>query len=128
MELTKAAGDVLAERTRQVMVEGWRPEHDNTYTSGELVLAAGAYALYGSYPAHAEDPPVIWPWAAAWWKPRDKRRNLVKAAALILAEIERLDRAAPPYGPDNPPRLRGDLESVEEYRSAMGWDTKTPNS
>jgi hypothetical protein len=35
----------------------------------------------------------IWPWDRKWWKPTDRRRDLVKAAALILAEIERLDRA-----------------------------------
>jgi len=35
-----------------------------------------------------------WPWAEKWWKPKNERRDLVKAAALILAEIERLDRAA----------------------------------
>lgn len=38
--------------------------------------------------------PKNWPWNAEWWKPSDRRRNLVKAAALILAEIERLDRKA----------------------------------
>ena len=32
-----------------------------------------------------------------------------------------------PYGPDNPPRLRKPGESVDEYRAAMGWSTKTPN-
>ena len=35
---------------------------------------------------------TLWPWAAEWWKPKDCRRNLVRAGALILAEIERLDR------------------------------------
>jgi hypothetical protein len=29
-----------------------------------------------------------------WWKPKDRRRDLVRAAALIIAEIERLDRDA----------------------------------
>lgn len=29
-----------------------------------------------------------------WWKPGAPRRMLIKAAALIVAEIERLDRAA----------------------------------
>ncbi|MNY70647.1 hypothetical protein D3C86_2088230 [compost metagenome] len=36
-----------------------------------------------------------WPWSEDWWKPSpEPRRNLVKAGALILADIERLDRAA----------------------------------
>lgn len=39
-------------------------------------------------------PPRCWPWHIDWWKPSDPRRNLVKAGALILAEIERLDRAS----------------------------------
>lgn len=38
--------------------------------------------------------PWGWPWDASWWKPNARRRNLVKAGALILAEIERIDRAA----------------------------------
>ena len=31
-------------------------------------------------------------WSKDWWKPKDKRRDLIRAAALIVAEIERLDR------------------------------------
>jgi len=39
-----------------------------------------------------------WPikWMAAWFKPTDPRRDLVKAGALCIAEIERLDRALTP--------------------------------
>lgn len=37
---------------------------------------------------------MLWPWSGEWWKPKDRRRDLVRAAALIVAEIERLDRAA----------------------------------
>lgn len=33
-----------------------------------------------------------WPWSREWWKPKNPRRDLVKAGALIVAEIERLDR------------------------------------
>jgi hypothetical protein len=36
----------------------------------------------------------LWPWHDDWWKPKDRRRDLIRAAALIVAEIERLDRAA----------------------------------
>jgi len=87
---TQAAQDVLAERRRQVEQEGWTPAHDDAYANNELRRAASAYAMHF-------DPfliPHIWPWAADWWKPTTERRNLVKAGALILAEIERLDRAA----------------------------------
>jgi hypothetical protein len=35
---------------------------------------------------------MLWPWGGDWWKPKDRRRDLVRAAALIVAEIERLDR------------------------------------
>jgi hypothetical protein len=37
--------------------------------------------------------PARWPWSQDWWKPTNPRRDLVKAGALIAAEIERLDRA-----------------------------------
>lgn len=41
----------------------------------------------------AKEVPEGWPWDDVWWKPKDPRTNLVKAGALILAEIERMDRS-----------------------------------
>ncbi|MGK8222201.1 hypothetical protein ACRS2S_19945 [Achromobacter xylosoxidans] len=93
--LTAAARDVLAERQRQVSAEGWTPEQDDRYTHGDMASAAACYANQGRY--HFPEPGKPgpnWPWAAEWWKPSTYRRNLEKAGALILAEIERLDRAA----------------------------------
>ena len=92
--MTHAARDVLSERQRQIEVEGWTPEGDAAYRDGELADAAACYAR----PRYrmGETCPPEWPWAGKWWKPTDRRRNLVKAGALILAEIERLDRANPP--------------------------------
>lgn len=89
-----AARDVLAERQRQISVEGWTPEHDDEHADYKLSSAAGCYAMFTlAYPAG--DPASFWPWDKSWWKPSaDQRRNLIKAGALILAEIERLDRAA----------------------------------
>lgn len=96
--MTKAAEDVLAERQRQRDVEGWTPEHDDTHTAGELAQAAAAYAFYCTEAENGQPTAVeLWPtnWSEDWWKASDdSRRNLVKAGALILAEIERLDRAA----------------------------------
>lgn len=107
--MTDAATDVLAERRRQVEVEGWAPERDDhEHDRGQLACAAGCYALHSAlmmegYPdAYAEKVPAPWPWSPEWWKPKDARRNLVKAGALILAEIERLDRID--KGESSPPR------------------------
>lgn len=106
-----AVAAVLAERRRQVEVEGWTPEHDDEHVGGQLAMAAACYAAHSAVDecinCTDEDPgPALtmllaraqdfvakcWPWSPRWWKPRDKRRNLVKAGALILAEIERYDR------------------------------------
>ena len=92
--LTQAALDVLTERRRQVEAEGWTAERDDQYVHGDMASAAGCYAMFTqAYPKG--DPHHSWPWDKAWWKPsKDARRNRVKACALLLAEIERLDRAA----------------------------------
>lgn len=82
---SKAADDVLAERQRQIDIENWAPEHDDRYQDNELARAAACYSIGVT---------AYWPWDIEWWKPsQDRRRNLVKAAALLIAEIERVDRA-----------------------------------
>jgi hypothetical protein len=94
----KAALDVIAERERQKSVEGWTEAHDDLHVrERDLAYAAACYALAGTG-LFMKDWLVqiierLWPWEMCWWKPSDERRNLVKAGALILAEIERLDRA-----------------------------------
>ncbi len=91
--MTKATADVLAERSRQVEKEGYEPAHDDEHADGSLAMAAACYA-------DKERPqsmcPGRWPWSADSWKPKDRRTDLVRAAALLLAEIERMDRRARP--------------------------------
>ncbi|CAM7343316.1 Ead/Ea22-like family protein [Klebsiella michiganensis] len=91
--VTAAAADVLAERQRQISFEGWTPEHDDKHSDGEMALAASSYALYAHKRPIAPAIPYNWPWEPEWFKQQGARRDLVKAGALILAEIERLDRA-----------------------------------
>lgn len=101
---TLAVKDVLEERLRQVSAEGWTPEHDDAHKGGQLAIAAACYAINAATliqrgtDALRKDykslsPGSCWPWDYKWWKPTNERRDLVKAAALILAEIERIDRA-----------------------------------
>ena len=93
---TAAAADVLAERKRQVTTEGWTPEHDDQHVNFEMAIAGGLYAISAVDSHHKlrNSAPSAWPWYRKWGKPDGPRRDLVKAGALILAEIERLDRAA----------------------------------
>ncbi|WP_395225293.1 ead/Ea22-like family protein [Escherichia coli] len=86
--------DVVAERQRQKTIEGWTPEHDDEHCNGELAMAAVCYINETGTVNRNGGKPWGWPWDASWWKPKTRRRNLVKAGALILAEIERLDRDA----------------------------------
>ncbi|WP_430228062.1 hypothetical protein [Paraburkholderia tropica] len=93
--MSDAARDVLAEHARQISVEGFTPEHDDKYTNGELPRAAACYAhAAGSWMEIRRSMPAEWPWARDWWKPGTPRRMLEKAAAMIISEMERIDRAA----------------------------------
>lgn len=93
---SQALLDVASERRRQIEVEGWSTEHDDLYIDCQLASAAACYAVC-SEERHLKklnyDGVRLWPWSLAWWKPSSYRRNLVKAAALLLSEIERLDRS-----------------------------------
>ncbi|MGO8093171.1 hypothetical protein [Rhizobium leguminosarum] len=100
---SQAAIDVAAERRRQVESEGWTPEHDDQHTDASMALAAGSYCesaarptILAKKPGSAFAVPKLWPqsWSRDWWKPKSPREDLVRAGALIIAEIERLDRAA----------------------------------
>ncbi|EPH0641292.1 hypothetical protein MX952_003645 [Pseudomonas aeruginosa] len=94
--------DVQAERRRQITAEGWTPEHDDEHDNGEMARAAACYALAGSSaPSDGTAALLVslaWPWDEQWWKPSTARRDMVKACALGLAEIERLDRVAASQG------------------------------
>jgi hypothetical protein len=116
--MSDGAEMIAAERQRQIAAEGWTPEHDDRHTNGELAWAATCYAapetvvrimqewqrdgLTGVI--RFEEP---WPVGEAgtydygkprllpWRRPAVGRiTELVKAGALIAAEIDRLTRAA----------------------------------
>lgn len=121
MGMRAAATDIVVERLGQIEREGWTPAHDDQHTNGELAIAGALYAsplaliemvdtAIGPMP---RDP---WPFfdfvregqteaGVPLFKQvpsfdnrakHSRRRRLVIGAALILAEIERLDRAVEP--------------------------------
>ena len=128
--LTQAAQSVLAERRRQVEVEGRTPESDDQYAGGQLAFAAIAYLMVGVNPNGAAQ---WWPWDAKTFKPSpDTRRNLVKAGALLLADIEWVDRrqaAATPVPDDLTQFLeQTDFDAAEKVASEKADDNQTNDS
>ena len=98
MRTSEIISEIENERVRQVRAEGWTLDHDDTHTAGELLRAAICYAQHPiTHPMAKRQlgpgkPCDLWPWDSAAWKPKDNRHDLIRAAALIVAEIERLDR------------------------------------
>lgn len=96
--------EIARERERQMSAEGWTANHDDRHRNGELGTAAACYAsperMFKTrvVAGRGYEPATLyvdaWPWEDRWWKPKDRRSDLVRAAALIVAEIERVDRAA----------------------------------
>jgi len=89
---------IQKERQRQIESENWTQEHDDEHVMGEMIGAAMTYAghaleIVSDEEIEGADAVEYWPWDMNWWKPSsDPIRNLVKAGALIAAEIDRLQR------------------------------------
>lgn len=90
---TSGVSLIAHERLRQEIEEGRTPEHDAQHTAGELAQAAAYYCWTGADRELCRK--LLFPdnWARHWAKRKgDKKptlRDLVKAGALIAAEIDR---------------------------------------
>lgn len=83
---------ITQERKRQIEIEGFTPEKDKiTYQDESLAMAASCYATPESLRV-GNGKPDNFPFDEKWWKPtpNDRIKELVKAGALIAAEIDRL--------------------------------------
>lgn len=95
---------IAEERQRQIRAEDYTPEHDDSHTKWELAMAAAAYASRPNIIVSVGKNDgvfitvkrgCLWPFGGKDFKPSyydDRIRELVKAGALIAAEIERLQR------------------------------------
>ncbi|WP_417550150.1 hypothetical protein [Methylophaga sp.] len=95
--------EIQLERVRQIVEEGFTRQHDDRYDPGVIAGAAAAYAMHAADALHPQSQgdafrngeiPDGWCWDKKWFKPTTPRQSLIKAAALIVAEIEKLDRQA----------------------------------
>ena len=93
---------IAQERQRQIEQEGWTPEHDDQHNDSEMAMAAVAYIYADEFDADSYRNGSLeilytaaysfWPWRSDRWKPKDRLSNLIRAGALIAAEIDRLQR------------------------------------
>ena len=85
---------IVIERIRQTEIERFSVYSDKEYKDEELALGAAAYALPESKREYYYNYPKLWPsnWYPHMWKPtpNNRLRELCKAGALIIAEMERL--------------------------------------
>jgi hypothetical protein len=108
---SEGARRIVAERSRQIVEEGWTPEHDDQHQWGELAKEAASLAVYGT-DAYVVDPDGdhgsldVHDAAGDLWGLQKKHgmdapRALEIAGALIVAELDRvLRRAALAEGQD----------------------------
>ncbi len=94
---------IYAERVRQITVKRRLPEDDVARnTNGQLAMAGACYALLAGGQSRTERMPGgtpdvnnmaplrQWPFSGAAWRPSNSAlKNLVRAGALIAAEIDR---------------------------------------
>lgn len=89
-----ALREVLAERAGQVAQEGYTPEHDDVHGANEIGQAGVCYVAEGMGLGAFLKLGIAWPWNPSDWKPKGRRRDTVRGVALLLAQLERDDRAA----------------------------------
>lgn len=86
---TEGIARIANERIRQITEKDFSKLHDTRWKKRELLYAAMAYLEAIAEPKLVA--PFIWPFDVMYWKPsEDPVRNLIKAGALIAAEIDRL--------------------------------------
>lgn len=127
---------IRAERARQISAEGWDARHDDEHVDGELLAVARMYyqrgigqtlqmrevdVLAGAVVVTRKRVPLGWPWHPSWWKPKTPRRDLERAGALCLAEIDRRRRAGAVDGDRS-------IDVVEEQLAAIvsAYEALTP--
>lgn len=87
------------ERLDQVERHGFSAAHDDMHRDSAIAQGALAYLLAGMAPdcrlpdTLAETAANIWPWGAHTFRPGATEECFIKAAAMLLAEVDRIHRA-----------------------------------
>ena len=75
---------IQVERERQIKAEGWNDAHDNQFDVGVLETAGEYYIQQG-------ETCRVWPFENLP-KLKDQRSNYIRGGALLMAEVDRIER------------------------------------
>lgn len=105
--LEEILGEVKQERLRQINKEGYTQSVDDNGEPGRLAAAGACYAIrsafelsQGSGSVLDGKVPIWWPFDPSSWKPKDVRSNLIRAMALLSAELEKMQRQSTQVEPE----------------------------
>lgn len=96
--MTYGTDRIAEERNAQIQVNGYTFAHDDEHTEAELARAAKCYLSLAIGETHPRfriprTCPPTWPWQPKEWRPStDPIKNLMRAGAMIAAEIDRIHR------------------------------------
>lgn len=85
---------IAQERARQLKVENFSTKEDFLRDpNGQEKLIEGAICYLNSPQLDSKECPINWPFPMNMWKPtpEDRERELIKAGAMIAAEIDRIE-------------------------------------
>ncbi|NKC33471.1 hypothetical protein [Falsiroseomonas selenitidurans] len=120
----------IAARRRGQVAHGYDAAHDDAHTGGELALAAAAYAAAATTHGMKRRAlqqrrglaAALYPFEGVGYLCQPRRDSLLAAAALLVAEIERLDRAAgapaEDHGAAPKPDMFAEFDS-DDWRESM---------
>lgn len=96
------ATQIMTERNRTILHEGYDDAHDDQHTAGELSAAAVAHIRQAATILNAKQADqclwwlpaarACWPFNDGWKPTDDPIKHLVQAGQFITAEIDRLQR------------------------------------
>ena len=82
--------DNMASGRKFNLTEGAKAIAEERHQGAELVRAALSYLAAADF---GDNPPLPfdWPFDPKSWRPEDRRNNLIRAGALIAAELDRME-------------------------------------
>lgn len=129
-----AIASVLRERLEQVERHGYSPAHDAEHEEAQIGQGALAYVCAGlaiemgdtfegeeaaRSAAYLDGAVGIWPWESELFRPTDYATCLVKAAAMLIAELDRVIVAKALFGTASPSQAKAEDPTLAQVRGAM---------